>query len=77
LLIGGGLLALVRPALDVLELTILAALSRRAASAKTCGWCHSERHEYLGVQNCHMALTATQSRAVSSQFLHPQQQSSG
>ena len=50
--LGGGLLALVRPALDVLEPDgILAVLSRsRSVREDLAAWCHSERHEYLGVQ---------------------------
>jgi hypothetical protein len=50
--IGGGLLALVRPALDVLEPDgILAVLSRsRSVREDLATWCRSERHEYLGVK---------------------------
>ena len=49
--LGGGLLALVRPALDVLEPDgILAVLSRsRSVREDLAAWCRSERHEYLGV----------------------------
>jgi len=50
--LGGGLLALVRPALDVLEPDgILAVLSRsRSVREDLATWCRSERHEYLGVK---------------------------
>jgi TusA-related sulfurtransferase len=50
--LGGGLLALVRPALDALEPDgILAVLSRsRSVREDLAAWCHSERHEYLGVE---------------------------
>jgi TusA-related sulfurtransferase len=50
--IGGGLLALVRPALNVLEPNgMLAVLSRsRGVREDLPSWCRSERHEYLGVE---------------------------
>ena len=50
--IGGGLLALVRPALNVLEPNgTLAVLSRsRGVREDLPSWCRSQRHEYLGVQ---------------------------
>ena len=49
--LGGGLLALVRPALDVLEPGgILAVLSRSDSVREDLAtWCRSERHEYIGV----------------------------
>jgi hypothetical protein len=49
--LGGGLLALVRPALDALEPDgILAVLSRSPGVREDlASWCRSERHEYLGV----------------------------
>lgn len=49
--LGGGLLALVRPALDVLEAEgVLAVLSRsRSVREDLPAWCRSERHEYLSV----------------------------
>lgn len=50
--IGGGLLALVRPALNVLEANgMLAVLSRsRGVREDLPSWCRAERHEYLGVE---------------------------
>jgi TusA-related sulfurtransferase len=50
--IGGGLLALVRPALNVLEPNgMLAVLSQsRGVREDLPSWCHAERHEYLGVE---------------------------
>src|SRR5215212_3418317 len=50
--LGGGLLALVRPALTLLEPDgVLAILSRSAsASADLASWCRAERHEYLGAE---------------------------
>src|SRR5436189_4467712 len=49
--LGGGLLALVRPALDALEPGAVLAVISRAASirADLPSWCRAERHEYLGV----------------------------
>lgn len=51
--LGGGLLALVRPALTLLEPDgVLAILSRSdAASADLASWCRAERHEYLGAED--------------------------
>jgi TusA-related sulfurtransferase len=50
--IGGGLLALLRPALTELEAGgVLAVLSRAATVREDLpSWCRSERHEYLGVE---------------------------
>lgn len=50
--LGGGLLALVRPALDQLEPDgILAVLSRSTSLRHDLpAWCRAERHEYLGVE---------------------------
>ncbi len=50
LTIGGGLLALVRPTLDLLEPGgVLAVLSRSTAVREDLpSWCRAERHEYLG-----------------------------
>ena len=50
--LGGGLLALVRPALTLLEPDgVLAILSRSgSASADLASWCRAERHEYLGAE---------------------------
>ena len=50
--LGGGLLALVRPALDQLEPGgMLAVLSRsRGVREDLPTWCRTERHEYLGVE---------------------------
>jgi len=50
--LGGGLLALVRPALDQLEPGgVLAVLSKsRAVREDLSSWCHAQRHEYLGVE---------------------------
>lgn len=50
--LGGGLLALVRPALNALESSgVLAVLSRsRSVREDLPSWCRSERHEYLGVE---------------------------
>ena len=52
LALGGGLLALVRPALDLLEPGgVLAVLSSsRSACEDLPSWCRLERHEYLGKQ---------------------------
>jgi hypothetical protein len=49
--LGGGLLALVRPALDALEPGAVLAVISRAASVRADlpSWCRAERHEYLGV----------------------------
>ena len=49
--LGGGLLALVRPALGTLEPGgVLAVLSRsEGVRADLPSWCRAERHEYLGV----------------------------
>ena len=51
--LGGGLLALVRPALDALDPGgMLAVLSRSdSVRADLPSWCRVERHEYLGVEN--------------------------
>jgi TusA-related sulfurtransferase len=51
--LGGGLLALVRPALTLLEPDgVLAILSRSAsASEDLASWCRAERHEYLGAED--------------------------
>ena len=48
--LGGGLLAIVRPALTLLEEGgVLAILSRsRSAGDDLASWCRAERHEYLG-----------------------------
>jgi TusA-related sulfurtransferase len=53
LALGGGLLALVRPALTRLEEGgVLAVLSRnRDAGHDLPSWCRAERHEYLGVED--------------------------
>jgi TusA-related sulfurtransferase len=50
--LGGGLLALLRPALNELESGgILAVLSRSASVREDLpSWCRAERHEYLGVE---------------------------
>jgi TusA-related sulfurtransferase len=50
--LGGGLLALVRPALELLEPGgVLAILSTaRSASEDLPAWCRLERHEYLGAE---------------------------
>jgi len=50
--LGGGLLALLRPALSELESGgILAVLSRAASVREDLpSWCRAERHEYLGVE---------------------------
>jgi TusA-related sulfurtransferase len=50
LTVGGGLLALVRPALDVLAPGgVIAVLSRGAGAREDLpSWCRAERHEYLG-----------------------------
>ncbi len=50
--LGGGLLALVRPALDELEAGgVLAVLSRSSSVREDLpSWCRAERHEYLGVE---------------------------
>ncbi len=50
--LGGGLLALVRPALDALEQGgMLAVLSRsEGVRVDLPSWCRVERHEYLGVE---------------------------
>lgn len=50
--LGGGLLALLRPALNELESGgILAVLSRAASVREDLpSWCRAERHEYLGVE---------------------------
>jgi TusA-related sulfurtransferase len=51
--LGGGLLALVRPALTLLAPDgVLAILSRSgAASADLASWCRAESHEYLGAED--------------------------
>lgn len=53
LTLGGGLLALVRPALNSLEPGgILAVLSRaKSVRQDLPSWCRSQRHEYLGVES--------------------------
>ena len=50
--LGGGLLALVRPALNVLEPRGMLAVLSRAPSVREDlpSWCRVERHEYLGVE---------------------------
>lgn len=50
--LGGGLLALVRPALDALQPGgLLSILSRaRGLRQDLPSWCRAERHEYLGVE---------------------------
>lgn len=50
--LGGGLLALVRPALTLLEPDgVLAVLSRSgSAAADLAAWCRAERHHYLGAE---------------------------
>src|SRR5207244_8448345 len=50
--LGGGLLALLRPALDELEPGgVLAVLSRATSVREDLpSWCRAERHEYLGVE---------------------------
>ncbi|MGI9168436.1 MAG: ferritin-like domain-containing protein [Pyrinomonadaceae bacterium] len=52
LTLGGGLLALVRPALDALQPGgILAVLSRSVSVREDLpSWCRAGRHEYLGVE---------------------------
>ena len=52
LTLGGGLLALLRPALDLLEVGgVLAVLSSSAATREDLpSWCRLERHEYLGCE---------------------------
>lgn len=51
--LGGGLLALVRPALNALETRgVLAVLSRsHSLREELPSWCRAERHEYLGVES--------------------------
>ena len=50
--LGGGLLALVRPALNVLKPRGMLAVLSRAPSVREDlpSWCRVERHEYLGVE---------------------------
>ena len=50
--LGGGLLALLRPALNELEPGGMLALLSRATSVREdlASWCRAERHEYLGVE---------------------------
>src|ERR1700745_3859031 len=50
--LGGGLLALVRPALDQLEPGgVLAVLSKsRSVREDLPSWCRAQRHEYLGAE---------------------------
>jgi len=50
--LGGGLLALARPALNELESGGILAILSRAASVREDlpAWCRAERHEYLGVE---------------------------
>src|SRR5436309_2483626 len=50
--LGGGLLALVRPALNVLEPRGMLAVLSRAPTVREDlpSWCRAERHEYLGVE---------------------------
>ena len=52
LALGGGLLALVRPALDLLQPGgVLAVLSSSASVREDLpSWCRAERHEYLGAE---------------------------
>lgn len=51
--LGGGLLALLRPALTLLESDgVLAILSTSASAAEDlASWCRAERHEYLGAES--------------------------
>jgi TusA-related sulfurtransferase len=51
--LGGGLLALVRPALNALETRgVLAVLSRsHSLREELPSWCRAERHEYIGVES--------------------------
>ena len=51
--LGGGLLALVRPALSLLdEGGVLAVLSRNGGLDQDLpSWCRAERHEYLGAED--------------------------
>jgi len=50
--LGGGLLALVRPALDALQPGGLLAILSRAPGLRQDlpSWCRSERHDYVGVE---------------------------
>src|SRR5712691_3862578 len=50
--LGGGLLAIVRPALNQLERNgMLVVLSRSISVREDLpSWCRAERHEYLGVE---------------------------
>jgi hypothetical protein len=50
--LGGGLLALLRPALNELERDGMLALLSRSASVREDlpSWCRAERHEYLGFE---------------------------
>jgi len=50
--LGGGLLALVRPALDALQPGAMLAVLSRSESVRMDlpSWCRSERHEYLGFE---------------------------
>ena len=50
--LGGGLLALVRPALDQLEPGgVLAVLSKSGSVREDLpSWCRAQRHEYLGAE---------------------------
>src|SRR5260370_34669430 len=50
--LGGGLLALVRPALDELQHGgVLAVLSRAATVRQDLpSWCRAERHRYLNIE---------------------------
>jgi TusA-related sulfurtransferase len=57
--LGGGLLALVRPAVTLLAPDgVLAILSRSASvSADLASWCRAERHEYLGAEDAGEGVT--------------------
>jgi TusA-related sulfurtransferase len=74
--VGGGLLALVRPALNLLEPNgVLAVLSRAAGVREDLpSWCRAERHEYLGVE--HLAEDIDRHLIARSEFSIPFQPSS-
>src|SRR5204863_8601581 len=50
--LGGGLLALIRPALSALEPEGMLAVVSRSSGLRhdLPSWCRSERHEYLGCE---------------------------